>query len=233
MSGFLELFQATGIGLVLLLPLANPLTAIALMLGLSGNMSKNERSQQSMMAAVYAFILMTVTFYVGQAIMTAFGISIPGLRVAGGLIVAFIGFTMLFPKEDNDAPELSHKQEELEHKHSANIAFIPLTMPGTAGPGTIAMIISAASTVEQNPHHFAHWVLVVAPLTTFLVLALLLWAGLMSAGGIMKLLGKGGISAISRLMGFLLVCMGIQFVINGGIDIVSHYQATIAAAAAS
>lgn len=227
MSGFLELFQATGIGLVLMLPLANPLTAIALMLGLSGKMSKSERNQQSMMAAVYVFIVMTVTFYIGQAVMTAFGISLPGLRIAGGLIVAFIGFTMLFPKEEEDAPELSHKQEELEHKHSANIAFVPLTMPGTAGPGTIAMIISAASTIDQNPHHFSHWVLTVAPLSTFLVLALLLWVGLISAGGIMKLLGKGGISAISRLMGFLLVCMGIQFVINGTIDIVHHYQATV------
>lgn len=97
MTGILQLFQAIGLGLVLLLPLANPLTTVALLLGLSGNMTREERNQQSLMASVYVFCIMTVAFYAGQVVMNTFGISIPGLRIAGGLIVAFIGFRMLFP----------------------------------------------------------------------------------------------------------------------------------------
>ena len=96
MTGILQLFQAIGLGLVLL-PLANPLTTVALLLGLSGNMTREERNQQSLMASVYVFCIMTVAFYAGQVVMNTFGISIPGLRIAGGLIVAFIGFRMLFP----------------------------------------------------------------------------------------------------------------------------------------
>ncbi len=95
----LDLFKAIGLGLVVLLPLANPLTTVALFLGLAGNMNSAERNRQSLMASVYVFAIMMVAYYAGQLVMDTFGISIPGLRIAGGLIVAFIGFRMLFPQQ--------------------------------------------------------------------------------------------------------------------------------------
>lgn len=224
MSTILQLFQAIGLGLVLLLPLANPLTTIALLLGLSGNMTSEERNQQSLMASVYVFFIMTVAFYAGQLVMKTFGISIPGLRIAGGLIVAFIGFRMLFPQQTaGETLEVETKSKELRKKTSANIAFVPLAMPSTAGPGTIAMIISSASSIKENTLGFAHWVLLVAPVATFFVVSVILWACLRSSTSIMRLVGKSGIEAISRLMGFLLVCMGVQFIINGILEIISTY----------
>ena len=88
----LELIQTIGLGLVLILPLANPLTTVAVFLAMSGNMSQGERNRQIFQASIYVFIIMTVAYYAGQVVMNTFGISIPGLRIAGGLIVAFIGF---------------------------------------------------------------------------------------------------------------------------------------------
>ena len=214
----LDLFKAIGLGLVVLLPLANPLTTVALFLGLAGNMNSAERNRQSLMASVYVFAIMMVAYYAGQLVMDTFGISIPGLRIAGGLIVAFIGFRMLFPQQKAiDSPEAKSKSEELEDEPSANIAFVPLAMPSTAGPGTIAMIISSASTVRQSST-FADWVLI------FFLVAVILWGSLRSSGAIMRLVGKGGIEAISRLMGFLLVCMGVQFIINGILEIIKTYH---------
>lgn len=95
----MDLFKAIGLGLVVILPLANPLTTVALFLGLAGNMNSAERNHQSLMASVYVFAIMMVAYYAGQLVMNTFGISIPGLRIAGGLIVAFIGFRMLFPQQ--------------------------------------------------------------------------------------------------------------------------------------
>lgn len=92
-------------------------------------------------------------------------------------------------------------------------------MPSTAGPGTIAMIISSASTV-RNGANFPDWVITVAPPIIFAAVAVILWGCLRSSGAIMRLVGKGGIEAISRLMGFLLVCMGVQFIINGVLEII-------------
>jgi multiple antibiotic resistance protein len=74
MDSIFELFQAIGLGLVLLLPLANPLTTVALLLGLSGNMTSEERNQQSKMASIYVFFIMTIAYYAGQVVMNTFGI---------------------------------------------------------------------------------------------------------------------------------------------------------------
>lgn len=217
------LFKAIGIGLVILLPLANPLTTVALLLGLSGNMTEQERNHQSRMASIYVFAIMVVTYYAGQVVMSTFGISIPGLRIAGGLIVSFIGFRMLFPQPHAEEKTMvENKTEEMKKQDSPNIAFVPLAMPSTAGPGTIAMIISSASAIKDGVEYPA-WVITIAPVIVFLLISLILWASLRSSGAIMRMVGKSGIEAISRVMGFLLVCMGVQFGINGILEIISHY----------
>lgn len=71
---------------------------------------------------------------------------------------------------------------------------------------------------------FPDWVIMVAPPIIFLAVAVILWGCLRSSGAIMRLVGKGGIEAISRLMGFLLVCMGVQFIINGVLEIIKTYH---------
>ncbi|EBJ6458617.1 MarC family NAAT transporter [Salmonella enterica] len=180
----MDLFKAIGLGLVVLLPLANPLTTVALFLGLAGNMNSAERNRQSYMASVYVFAIMMVAYYAGQLVMNTFGISIPGLRIAGGLIVAFIGFRMLFPQQK------AHESPE----------------------------------AKSHGGEFPDWVIMVAPPIIFLAVAVILWGCLRSSGAIMRLVGKGGIEAISRLMGFLLVCMGVQFIINGVLEIIKTYH---------
>ncbi|HBH14928.1 MAG TPA: stress protection protein MarC [Leclercia adecarboxylata] len=219
-----DLLRAIGLGLVVLLPLANPLTTVALFLGLAGDMNREQRNQQSLMASVYVFAIMMVAYYAGQLVMNTFGISIPGLRIAGGLIVAFIGFRMLFPAPKS--PDAADMLDALDDKHSKpapNIAFVPLAMPSTAGPGTIAMIISSASTVRSGSD-FPDWVVMIAPPLIFALIGVILWGCLRSSGAIMRWVGTDGIEAISRLMGFLLVCMGVQFIINGVLEIIQNYH---------
>jgi multiple antibiotic resistance protein len=207
-----DLFDAVTLGLLALLPLINPPTTVALFLALSQGFSREEKNQQAFLTAFYVFIIMLVTYYIGEFVMGVFSISIPGLRIAGGGILVVIGSSMLFPKPretasgDNGAKKTS-------------FAFIPLAMPSTAGPGTIAMIISASATVKNNTT-FPQWVLLTAPPLIFLVTALTLWGCLRASDLIMKVTGESGIDAISRLMGFILVCMGVQFAINGTVEIV-------------
>jgi len=212
--------ELIGLGLVTLLPLANPLTTVALFIGLSGDMTRAERRRQSLLTGVYVFVILVVAYYGGQAVMWIFGISMPGLRIGGGLIVSSIGFSMLFPKAPLDETvEVGEKSAELKRRASKDIAFVPLAMPTTAGPGTIAMVVtiaaSAASATGVRP-----WMLVVVPITVSVLIGVLVWLCLRSADLIMRILGRSGIEAISRLMGFLLVCMGVQFVINGTLEIV-------------
>lgn len=216
----LELLQVVGLGLVLVLPLANPLTSMVMFLALSRRMGLAQRRLQIAQASLYVFLIMMIAFYGGQLVMQTFGISIPGLRIAGGLIVGIIGLNMLFSPEDSSGDtEATEKAAQMrDQQRAVNIAFVPLAMPGTAGPGTIAMLVSTAAQIESG-NNITPWVLAVAPTLTFLIVSLILWLCLAGSGHIMRWLGGGGIAAISRMMGFLLVCMGTQFVINGIVDI--------------
>ncbi|QIQ21349.1 MarC family NAAT transporter [Zophobihabitans entericus] len=220
----IELLQVVGVGVIMFVPLTNPLTTVALLLGLSGNMTAQERNHQAKMACIYVFIIMVVAFYFGQLIMNTFGISITGLRIAGGMIVAFIGFRMLFPQQASyKSIEADDKRQEIRNEQSTNIAFVPLAMPSTAGPGTIAMIISTAASVKTGAIEMTPWVMYTASILVPLSLSLILWFCLRSSGVIMRLFGKSGIEAISRIMGFLLVCMGVQFVINGVVELILNF----------
>ena len=225
MQELAQLAQLVSLGVVLLLPLANPLTSMTLLLSLGRRIPHAERQKQITQAALYVFGIMIVTYYAGALIMQSFGISIPGMRIAGGLIVAFIGFTMLFPTSTvDDMVEADAVSDGLKKQTTTNIAFVPLAMPGTAGPGTIALIISAASTVTQTmASQYPHWVLLVAPTLVFALMSLLFWICLRSAQRIVNFIGYGAIEAISRIMGFLLVCMAVQFVINGVLEIVNTH----------
>ena len=207
-----HLFDAVTLGLLALLPLINPPTTVALFLALSQGFSREEKNQQAFMTAFYVFIIMLVTYYIGEFVMGVFSISIPGLRIAGGGILVVIGSSMLFPKPRETASGDSAPKK-------TSFAFIPLAMPSTAGPGTIAMIISASATIKNNTT-FPQWVLLTAPPLIFLVTALTLWGCLRASDLIMKVTGESGIDAISRLMGFILVCMGVQFAINGSVEII-------------
>lgn len=222
MTIILELLQVIGVGLAVLLPLANPITTVAVLLGLSQGMTTKQINHEALMASIYVFAIMVVAFYGGQLVMNTFGISIPGLRIAGGLIVSFIGFKMLFPVKEIGHDITKTTNDDLQSQNRESIAFIPLAMPSTAGPGTIALIISSASTLPSQST-FSPIVVTIAPVCIFLTLSIILWVCLRSANTIMKWIGKGGVEAISRLMGFLLVCMGVQFVINGVLELIATY----------
>ncbi|MEB2704036.1 MarC family NAAT transporter [Citrobacter koseri] len=210
-----EIVQAVGLGLVLMLPLANPLTTVVLFISLSGAFTVKERNLLALKTSFYVFCIMIVAFYAGQAVMDTFGISLPGLRMAGGMIVSYIGFRMLFP-----ATQLKTRPDDDSPQH--DFSFVPLAMPSTAGPGTIAMIISSVSTIRANALGFSPLTLMIAPPVTFLIISTIVWICLRSSGGVIRILGKSGIDAISRLMGFLLICMGIQFIINGVMDLATN-----------
>lgn len=216
-------FHHVLIGLLALLPMANPLTSISLLLGLGGKLPTIERNRQILKASLYVALIMFVSFYGGSLVMQLFGISVPGLRIAGGLIVTYIGFAMLFPATTPDETEVQKdflSEKEKATPHFRDLSFVPLALPGAAGPGTITLLISSASTL-QSTYQNLPLVIHLAAATVFIITALIFWIALRCSGRIMKVLGESGIDAISRVVGFLLVCMGVQFVINGGFELAS------------
>jgi multiple antibiotic resistance protein len=219
-----QLVQLTGLGLTMLLPLANPLTAMTMLLSMGQSMPQAELHRQLRQGAFYVVLIILVTYFVGTWVIHALDISLPGIRIAGGMIVAFIGFNMLFPAPTtaNVPSSAGPASEASKPQDVPNIAFVPLALPGTAGPGTIAMIISASSKLSSLRAHNADWVLIASPIIIALFFGALFYICLRSADRLASLIGHGGIDAISRIMGFLLVCMGVQLVIDGILEIVHN-----------
>lgn len=209
-----EFLNDVAVGLLGLTTIANPATSATVLLALTAHYPDAVRNRQIFRATIYVVIVLLVCFYAGTMVMRLFGVSIAGLRCAGGLIVSYIGFGMLFPSEATS--EKGHQEELAEATPSTqlrDIAFVPLTMPCTTGPGTIAFVISAASTIPlRGPSYSMH----LAVITVVLVFALEFWVCLRGATTVLRLLGPGGLDALARVMGFLLICIGVQFVINGG-----------------
>jgi len=137
------------------------------------------------------------------------------------LIVSYIGFGMLFPParvgEDEAQAEMAADDQMTQ---LPDVAFIPLTMPCTTGPGTIAFIISAAATIPERDYAYN---VNAAVITIALLFALEFWLCMRGASPLLKVLGEKGVDAMARVMGFLLVCIGVQFAINGIHDLLQAW----------
>ena len=188
-----------------LLPIVNPFSTAMVFLALTVRMTEPERQRQAALACGYAAGVLWVFLFAGALIMSFFGISIPSLRIAGGLIVARVGFSMLAPAADDGTPERVPAR--------AQIAFTPLAVPMLSGPGSIAVTIGMAAGSESVADYLAVAVGIA-------LVVLVSWGVLRSARGVKRLLGEQGIDALTRIMGFLLVCIGVQFVAIGVMEMI-------------
>ena len=127
-----------------LLPIINPLSTSALVLSLTEGWPADERRRQVGLACIYAFALLIAFLLIGDWIVDFFGITIEGIRVAGGLIVMRIGFSMMMAQQGARA------DEDDAVPAVRDIAFSPLAMPSLSGPGTISFVLAIAADVPEE-----------------------------------------------------------------------------------
>jgi multiple antibiotic resistance protein len=192
-----------------LLPIMNPFSTAPLFVSLTANFDARKRQGQAIKACLYAFAILVSFLLAGSAIVDFFGISIAGIRTAGGLIILAIGFRMLFP-----SPKPAGDTEASAAAADVDVAFSPLAMPSLAGPGSIAVVMSAAAQIRSTrPEDWRLvYVGVIAGMAVTLVFTYLV---LRLAGAMVRFLGREGIDAMTRIFGFLLVCIGMQFLLTG------------------
>ena len=195
--------------LLAILPIVNPLGAVPLVMSVAAHLPEQERQRQIRRACVYTFVLCSSFLVAGSLIMSFFGISIQGMRIAGGMIVAFLGFGMLFPGAEEKARS-APQPGEIRH----DIAFTPLAMPGLSGPGTFAVVMSLGSQASAR-HGWDRIADFLGVATGILAVVVISWFVLRGAEKFNRVLGATGMLALTRLMGFLMICIGVQFIING------------------
>ena len=201
-----------------LFSIVNPLSGAFIFFGATQGLEPKVRSHVSRWVSIYAFCLVTASLYVGAYVLSFFGISIPVLRVAGGIIVSMSGWRML---TEPDATE--QRRSEAPYPRSIDVppsrlAFYPLTMPLTTGPGTISVAISIGAGRPSGFH---------APLLEFFVetlaavalLSLLIYVAYRHSARLADFIGPTGTTIVVRLSAFLLFCIGIQVFWNGAAEL--------------
>ena len=193
-------------GLVGLMSISNPLSKIPLFVSLTEDMARRDRAAVARKACVYGFAMLTFTLFFGVFILEAFGISYGALRIAGGLTVALLGYRMLF----------GYGYVGLTAKGGqGNIAVFPLALPAISGPGAIAVVIGISTEIAELKSATHKVVAYGGTMTSILLTCVAIWLTFHSARFLSKVLGPDAMEAITRIMGFLLVCIGVQFVASG------------------
>jgi MarC family membrane protein len=197
--------------LAALFSVLNPIGTVPIFVGLTQDYTKSERSKVSMITALNVFIILIISFFIGQYVLTFFGITITALRIAGGIIIASSGFSLLNGKFSKNRGIGKKVEEDIQMRNS--IALTPLAMPMLAGPGSISLLIAFYQ--EHNTTNE-----IIFSSIAILVVSVLIFLILRSAHYLAKILGASGIVAISRIIGFLTIAIGIQYIISSVLAIV-------------
>ncbi len=190
--------------------MTNPLGAVPMYLSLTDDYSAKERSQTALRTAVYTFAILVVFFFAGTFILSFFGISLNALKIAGGLIIVNAGYGLLNNKSERR--RMTHAIEE-EAQTKDDISFTPMAMPMLSGPGSISFLIGLSAGEPD-------WIQSTVIVGAMAVLAMVIFAVLFYAPLLFRLLGRAGLSALSRIMGFLVMAIGIQLLSVGVISLV-------------
>ncbi|MGY8869046.1 MAG: MarC family protein [Pseudomonadales bacterium] len=183
----------------------NPIANTAAFAGLVGDKSKAEQIKIAAKALIITFFVILAFSLLGKAIFHLFGITISALRITGGILVFLVGYHML-----NGHTSKMHSAQGSEE---SDIAVSPLAVPLLAGPGTIATAMNFSSSGGTTG--------IIITVSVFAILCLITFICFIFSSNIIALIGKSGISIVTRLMGLILAVIGTQMVITGVTAVVS------------
>lgn len=191
---------------VTLLVTIDPPGLAPLFLVLTAGMTRAQRMQVAVRASVTAFIVLALFAVAGASILGVFGITLPAFRVAGGMLLFYIAFEMIFERRQDRKERSADAAITKDHIH--NIAAFPLAIPLIAGPGAISATVLISGTLAGP----AAWSALVGIIFVSIVLTYLVFV---LAERIDGFLGETGRSILTRLLGLILAALAVQFVADG------------------
>jgi len=177
-----------------------------LFLGVTAGMTRGERRQIALRASLTAFAILLLFAIAGTAILAVFGITIHSFRIAGGLLLFFIAFEMIFERR-HDRHEKS-AERAVNADRIRHLAVFPLAIPLIAGPGAISATILLSGTYAE-PLERGALILIVA------INLALAWLVFLAAERLDRFLGATGRIVLTRLLGLILAALAVQFVADG------------------
>ncbi len=189
----------------------NPLGTVPVFVGLTSEESPEERNKTSLLTTINVIVILLISFFAGTYLLSFFGISLDSLRIAGGMIIVTSGFALLtgtFSKHKG----MKNKRVKKDLNNREKFSLTPLAIPMLAGPGSISLLI----TFNQEYQKLSAVIMVMLAVIT---VGLATYIILRSSHYISKILGDSGINAISRIVGFIVISIGIEYISTAVISI--------------
>ena len=206
---------------IALLPIINPLGGAPVFAATAGS-DRNLAKRLARRVAINSWFVIVVSILVGSYVLALFGISLPVVSLGGGLLVASTAWRMLHTSDDDDVQAAAAaKTSEMSDAEIARRSFFPITFPMTTGPGTIAASIALGAQIPTSPLLSLASAVVAAGGAG--LVALVLYLTYKNSARVLRYLGEVGQLVMTRLMAFILLCVGIQIMWNGW----SELQATL------
>jgi multiple antibiotic resistance protein len=194
----------------------NPFGTVPVFVGLTEENTKLERNSIAFWTSLNVLIILLISFFIGKYLLLFFGISLNSLKIAGGLIITSSGFALLTGEfNKHKGMKKTRVKEDIETR--SQISLTPLAMPMIAGPGTMSLLI----TYNQEFNELNKVVII---LGAILLSSVCIYLILKSSFYIVKILGASGINALSRIIGFIVIAIGVEFIISAVVSIFNIAQ---------
>ncbi|MEM6382305.1 MAG: MarC family protein [Pseudomonadota bacterium] len=199
---------------VTLLVTIDPIGLAPLFVTLTQGMDRAARLEVAIRACIVAFCILLVFGISGQSLLDALGITLPAFRIAGGVLLFWLAFEMVFEKRSERRDTTTSRA--MDKDHIKNVAVFPLAIPLMAGPGAIAAMVLLSHEAQET----ASWTGTGALVGVLLAIILMCLTVFLLAGRIEKLLGNTGRIILTRLLGVILSALAVQFIADGVTELV-------------
>ncbi|WP_250516126.1 MarC family protein [Caballeronia sp. INDeC2] len=205
-----------------LFPIINPPATALVVLSMLPHIGDDDRAELARRICINSFAILLASLSIGAYVLSFFGISIPVLRVAGGLVVAMAGWSLLQAPDDDDSAETAPKPRSGASLRAK--AFYPLTLPITVGPGAIAVAIALGT---GSPRHGLQPVHLAGVGVGLVILCASIYVCVRFAGHLERLLGTAGTQVAMRLFAFVIFCIGVEILWLGLSELIASVHLTI------
>jgi multiple antibiotic resistance protein len=213
MDFVLPILQTMFLAPLALLPVINPLTSAPVFIATAGR-SQEVTGRLARQVAINSWCVLVASMVVGTQVLAFFGLSLPVVRIAGGLLVAANGWRMLHSTDQDEVQAVvAEETVELSEPEIIRRSFFPITFPLTTGPGAIAAAIALGTQVPRGPLQIL--ITLATAMVGAALTAYVLYLTFKHAAALLDKLGEIGGLVMVRVVAFLLLCIGIQFIFTG------------------